>query len=453
MTWDQLMHAGRLGLAGGRDRDPSGRNEFQRDYDRIVFSAAFRRLQDKTQVFPLARSDYVRTRLTHSLETACVGRSIGFGVGARLLEREPALATVFHPSELGATVSAACLAHDIGNPPFGHAGENAISHWFRESAPGRAVISRLQAEGAPAADFLRFEGNAQGFRILTRLEYPETPGGMRLTHTTLAAFLKYPRAAAVPDAGSGVSAKKHGFFVDDQPQCEAVAAATGLPRRAPGAAAFARHPLAFLVEAADDICYHVVDIEDGFNMGLLEFADAHALYAAVAGAAADSGRITGMGANRHSIVGYLRARCIGTLVQQCVDAFLANADPILAGTFDRELTACMPAAAAFRQLKEVALARVYSAREVVLIEAAGFHVLGKLLDLFVAALDEEAGGRPSQQARTLLKLFPGDPQRRAQARASLYQRVLLATDFVSGLTDRDAVALFKRLTGISLPGE
>ncbi|MCC8999561.1 MAG: dNTP triphosphohydrolase, partial [Candidatus Contendobacter sp.] len=212
MDWNRLLSRARLGVSRQR-HDSEARTDFQRDFDRIVFSSAFRRLQDKTQVFPLSQSDYVRTRLTHSLEVSSVGRSLGTMVGDSVIRRHRLQGV--YPQDFGAVVAAACLAHDIGNPPFGHAGEDAIRFWFTASATGRAVLEPLTE--AQRQDFLRFEGNAQGFRIITRLQSPDNPGGMQLTCATLGAFTKYPRASALPtDPPPGIAFKKFGFYQDDQ---------------------------------------------------------------------------------------------------------------------------------------------------------------------------------------------------------------------------------------------
>jgi dGTPase len=463
MNWTRLLSTKRLGSGRVVAADDS-RTAFQRDYDRIVFSSAFRRLQDKTQVFPLADSDFVRTRLTHSLEASCVGRSLGTLVGQALVERNQELrglaeARQFHASDMGAIVAAACLAHDIGNPPFGHAGEDAISHWFRQSAYGREVVTALRARGHADGDFTRFEGNAQGFRVLARLEHPEHRGGMRLTTATLAAFMKYPRSSDLPpDAptSDGVSCRKHGFFVGDVDLFREVAEDVGLLARDSDRAWYVRHPLAFLVEAADDICYHVIDLEDGFRMRLLSLDDVEELFLGVCRNPQDSARERRSDAYPGSRVGYLRAKAISELVAQAVEVFMDHESRILAGEFDRSLPAVLPRADAFQQLKEVACSQVYPAREVVLTEAAGFNVLGQLIELFLRAVNDSAenGRERSLQTRTVLKLLP-ELWRSSTPPAELspYDRVLLVTDFVSSLSDRRAVSLFKRLTGISLPGE
>jgi dGTPase len=251
MNWGRLLSVIRL----GREEDPPNkdvRSEFQRDFDRIVYSSAFRRMQDKTQVFPLAESDYVRTRLTHSIEVSCVGRSLGTLAGAFIAAREGG--SIPPAAEFGNVVAAACLAHDIGNPPFGHSGEDAIRGWFQGA--GKTNLDGLSPE--ESADLEQFEGNAQGFRILTRLENPSNNGGLQLTHATLAVFTKYPRLSVVSglSGSKDVSEKKFGICAADRAAFERVAVGTGLLSKVDGA--WSRHPLAFLMEAADDICYRIV---------------------------------------------------------------------------------------------------------------------------------------------------------------------------------------------------
>ncbi len=443
MTWPQLLSRARLGKPGSREE--RGRSEFQRDFDRIVFSSPFRRLQDKTQVFPLAQTDYVRTRLTHSLEASCVGRSLGTLVGAELITRHPELAAAgFNEADLGAVVAAACLAHDIGNPPFGHAGEAAIQEWFLHDPRGQRRLIGLTPQ--QRADFERFEGNAQGFRILCRLQGEPEAGGMRLTYATLAAFTKYPRAAHLPVAPGQVSSKKHGFFAADVELFERVAEATGLLARGDGR--WARHPFAFLVEAADDICYRIIDAEDGVHERLIPFELLRELLLTIIDDPQAARRADGM--PQAKAVEYLRAAAMGAAIRQVTAHFLTVEEALLAGEYERELTAEIPAQVGLAQLQQAAREHVYTARPVLEVEAAGFNVLGELIDRFVGALEQMAEGESGQQRhRVHLGLIP-EPYR--QAEQDPYLRLLAVTDFVSGMTDSSAVATYQRLLGIALPG-
>ena len=447
MDWNRLLSRSRLGLSR-QQPGSEARTDFQRDFDRIVFSSAFRRLQDKTQVFPLSQSDYVRTRLTHSLEVSSVGRSLGAMVGDRVIRRH-GLKGVY-PQDFGAVVAAACLAHDIGNPPFGHAGEDAIRLWFTTSATGRAVLARLTE--AQQQDFLRFEGNAQGFRIITRLQSPDNPGGMQLTCATLGIFTKYPRASLLPAAPpAGIAFNKFGFYQDDVALFAEVADQLGLEPVGPGA--WRRHPLAYLVEAADDICYRIIDVEDAFRLQQLRYEEVRDLLLPLTGEPERARRKIDRLTRPKERIEYLRAKTIGAIIDQVQQCFMAHEDAILAGSFTEELLEMVPAAAAMRALKECGETRVYVSRPVVEVEAAGFEVLGGLLEACVTTVNDlaEHGPHASPKSRMLIHLIPEPfvgPGRRPVA--DPYRRVLAITDFVSGMTDSYAVALFKKLTGISL---
>lgn len=447
MNWSRLLSRDRLGRATQAGDDDT-RTDFQRDFDRIVFCSAFRRLQDKTQVFPLAQNDYVRTRLTHSLEASSVGRTLATRVGEAVIRRDR-LAGVY-PQDFGAIVAAACLAHDIGNPPFGHAGEEAIRAWFRESSVGRSVLDRLSEP--QCEDLLGFEGNAQGFRLLTRLQSPANPGGLQLTCATLGAFSKYPCAAWLAGPRpAGIGFRKFGFFQAERTLFAEVAGRLGLQVVAPDA--WQRHPLAFLVEAADDICYRIVDIEDAYRLKQLEYDEAVALLRPLADSERLTERLARIGEPKERVE-YLRARAIGAMVEQTCACFLAHEPAILAGELDAELLDLIPSAAELRTLRQRAEEQVYVAQSVVEVGAAGFRVLAGLLEAFVGAVEEvaERGRRASAHGRMLLHLIPVQfvgPGRRPLS--DPYQRVLGITDFVSGMTDRYAVTLYKKITGISLP--
>ena len=452
MQWPKLLCTERLGSAGGAGAEPQ-RSPFQRDSDRIIFSSAFRRLQDKTQVFPLADNDYVRTRLTHSLEVASVGRSLGTIIGAAIVERGELPG--FHASDFGAVVSAAALAHDLGNPPFGHSGEDAIRVWFETSKiaqDARTMLKKNEQE-----DLARFEGNAQGFRLITRLQMPDNPG-LRLTCATLGAFTKYPIEALVPEKArihEGASTKKFGFFQSEREFFTEVATRCDLLRRTPLHSWWARHPLAFLVEAADDLCYRLVDFEDGFRLGYLEYEEVRDRFIRIIGKEDVRVKADQMREKKERIE-FLRALAIGAAVQQTAELFLAKEDAILAGDFDAPLIDLIPAGQELEAIKMRSVETIYSTVRGVEIEAAGFAVLGGLLDDFVAAVSDVArrGKHASPRSRKLLRLVPEQslgPGREPDQ--SPYQRLLRMIDFVSGMTDSYAVSLFKKIRGISLPGQ
>lgn len=449
MQWPQLLTRKRL----GSDQAPSestARTDFQRDFDRIVFSSAFRRMQDKTQIFPLSKIDYVRTRLTHSLEASSVGRSLGTLVGEQIIARHGLEG--YEAADFGAICAAACLGHDIGNPPFGHSGEDAIRHWAVYGA-GQTRVAIIPDQGQ-REDFVSFEGNAQGFRVLTRLQNRDNPGGLQLTCATLAAFTKYPREAYIGGPLSGISAKKQGFTSEDRELFEVVAAATGLIRRDPHRALWYRHPLAFLVEAADDICYRVIDIEDGFRLGHVGFQEAIELFLAILSdpdhQKSRLGRING----EKEKIEFLRAKVINQGVTEAMACFLDAEQAILDGRFDAPLLDHITHRHEMDELIRVGVKKLYCAPEVVEIEAAGFQVMCELLERFVEVIDDIAihGERAKPKSKMTVRLIPEQfigPGRVPSP--DLYTRLLRLTDFVSGMTDSYAVSTYKKLTGISLP--
>lgn len=456
MAWDRLLPLGRHGdaarvrpseFASGRPGEAPvtpDRTPFQRDYDRIVFSSAFRRLHDKTQVFPLPENDLVHSRLTHSLEVACVGRSLGTIVGQMVVARGD-VPSWCSARDFGDVVAAACLAHDIGNPPFGHSGEDAIGGWF--SGRGAQALSGLSP--SEQHDLAQFEGNAQGFRIVTRLQMPTQPG-LKLTYATLAAFTKYPRGSA-PRRARGerpvAGLKKHGYHSAEAAFFAEVAGAVGLlprPDTLGGGdtiAAWSRHPLAFLVEAADDICYAILDLEDGVRLGHVSFELAQACLRPLAPRARD---FPASGDPKEH-VGYLRALAINTLIQEVCAAFAAHEREILAGALDRPLVKLAPSYPHLEATVRETRARCYEAKEVLEVELAGYEVLEFLLDELVgAALAPTLTPRQEK----LLKLLPHDPRRPDR---STYERLLIITDYLSGMTDGYAVTLFRRFKGMALP--
>ena len=450
MEWSQLLSSDRLGRERKAGPPNPERSEFRRDSDRITFSTAFRRLQDKTQVFPLADNDYVRTRLTHSLEVSSVGRSLGARAGAVICERHGLAA---HGSDFGDIVAAAALAHDLGNPPFGHSGEDAIRHWFSKSEAAREA--KVGIGESQRSDIENYEGNAQGFRLITRLQMPDNPGGLQLTHATLGAFTKYPRESIIPEGcARGASAKKFGFCQSEREHFASVAEACRLIRRTPDAAWWSRHPLAFLVEAADDICYRLVDFEDGFRLGHLNYEEVRDSFMALISPARHPKRLHEAHTD-HRRVQLLRDIAIGGAIEECAAAFLENETAILSGEFDVPLIDAVPSAAAWDTIQQRSIETIYATTRGVEIEAAGFEVLGGLLDVFVSSLNDAAASpRPSARSRKLLQLVPAEtlgPNRTPDP--DPYHRLLKMLDFVSGMTDSYAVSLYKKVRGISLPGQ
>jgi dGTPase len=443
MNWRQLLLPRRIGRpdSGAGTADPAElRTEFFKDWDRIVFCSAFRRLQDKTQVHPLAKTDYVRTRLTHSLEVASVGRSLGMQAGRAIGALEPSLKELAAPQDVGAIVAAACLMHDIGNPPFGHAGEAAVREFF--AGPGRGWLEGLSP--AQQADLLRFEGNAQGLRTAVRLQHPDQPGGLQLTWPTLGAFAKYPcDALSGHQAGAGAAARKFGYMDSERALFTELAEGLGLAPRGPGA--WQRHPLAFLVEAADDICYGVIDIEDGVKSGHVDFDELLALHAPFIDGTHQ--RRAQTLADRQHRAEYLRAVTIGVLVERAARAFVRHHDALLAGCHGSPLLDGIDGAAEFQCFKSLAAERLYDERSKLEWQVAGFEIIAWLLQAFCEAVETApASAASGERARMLLRLIPGGE--RVAAEGQRYQRLLRVTDFVAGMTDRYAVDTWRRLRGL-----
>ncbi len=448
MNWIQLLNNGRSGEPGANQDRSADRSSFEQDYDRIIFSNAFRSLQDKTQVFPLPKEDFVHTRLTHSLEVASAGRSMGKMAGRILMERHPELPGLnIESSDIGDIVAAAALMHDIGNPPFGHAGESAISEFFLSDPAGKEIIAGLSEK--EQTDLTAFEGNAQGFRIVNKA----SRRGLRLTYATLGAFSKYPRESKIslPDP-SRKSQKKYGFFQSDKEIFEEVAGATGLlPLGPPEDAAWCRHPLTFLVEAADDICYSIIDMEDGTNLGLVPFELTRELLAGITRDGKKLQRIERIGSLKEK-TGYLRAMAISSLIQQTVEVFLDHETDLLNGSFDRSLTGNIPAHAILTDIQEISLEKIYRSHTVIEKEVAGFEVLNGLLSAFAEPVFLQASGHPLNWRKSgLLRLLPADTREELRGQ-NPYEAMLTLLDFISGLTDSRALALFRNIKGISLPG-
>ncbi len=449
MEWKTLLSPHRVGSSHpgviSQDRSP-----FQRDFDRIVFSGSFRRLQDKTQVFPLAKTDYVRTRLTHSLETSSIGRSLGTAVGVFICREFDTGGA--QPSDVGAAVAAAALAHDIGNPPLGHAGEEAIRHWFTHSPV--ALSMRDGMNEAEVADIERYEGNAQGFRVLTRLEMPDQKGGMQLTCATLGAFAKYPAASKVEQKPFGVAGKKFNFFCSEREFFSEVAESTGLEQAGPWA--WQRHPLAYLVEAADDIAYRIVDFEDGQRLGLIDYAELERLFLEII----DSERSAEYVASIRSPIRaseFLRAQAIGKLVREVSQVFIDRHDELLAGRLEMPLISYVPCQEALARIQKRSTRDIYNHRNVAEVIGAGFELVSGMLDIFVPCVNEMAreatGGRAASfRSRRLAALIPDIEEHLGDERwrNSAYARLMPVLDYISGMTDSYAVSLFQKLKGISL---
>jgi dGTPase len=448
MNWRQLLSDHRRGETIIKDQRGS-RSRFEQDYDRIIFSHPFRMLQDKTQVFPLPKQDFVHTRLTHSLEVASVGRSLGKLAGERILEKYPELKeTSISAYDFGAIVAAASLMHDMGNPPFGHAGENAISEFFKKADTVALIEPHVKKK--EWADLTNFEGNAQGFRLVNMRNYQ----GLKLTYATLGAFTKYPRESSIqaPEKWRK-SQKKYGFLQCNKEVFTELAITTGLIETGKAEdSAWCRHPLTFLVEAADDICYNIIDLEDGTNLGLVSLKETESLLIAIIGDYFDEQKYQKIESVKEK-VSVLRAMAIQRLIVECVEKFMEEEPQLLDATFDAGLTDNIKSTSALKEIQSISFSKIYKSRPVVEREVAGFEVLKGLLETFVPGIVYlKTHGKMSWHESSLLKLLPDDQQVMVRKTENLYEALLVLLDFISGMTDSHALSLYRNIKGISIQG-
>ncbi len=445
MQWEQLLSAKRWGAEQytAADEDEA-RSQFQRDYDRLIFSSPFRRLQNKTQVFPLPGSVFVHNRLTHSLEVASVGRSLG-RIFYTSLKKQDARLDMRLPliSEVGNMVASACLAHDMGNPAFGHSGEAAISYYF-SNGPGMHYHKDLTA--AQWQDLVHFEGNANALRILTHPFTGKGNGAFALTYTTLASIIKYPCEATAGHIRGNIHQKKYGFFQSEEATFKKIAAELGLLELSANPIIYRRHPLVYLVEAADDICYNIIDLEDAHRLKILSYEKIEELLLPLCNSDTLAARLRTDYTDQDAKAGLLRARAINTLTQACSRIFLENQEALLKGEFNRGLTDALeePLLSAWKAIEKISVEKIYNYESVVQIEVAGYKVMGGLLEEFVPALVENS----SKYHQKLVALIPGQFISRSN---SLYSKIQSVLDFVSGMTDLYAVELYRNIKGISFP--
>lgn len=446
MQWHILLSDRRIGAKRRSNHgQSSARSEFERDYDRLVFSPAFRRLQNKTQVFPLPGNIFVHNRLTHSLEVSCVGRSLGNIVGGALQQRHhKSLGHIDMRTALSSIVSAACLAHDMGNPPFGHSGERAISAYFREGA-GQSWRTTVEEEGGRWSDFLHFEGNANALRLLTHQFQGRRPGGFALTYSTVASIIKYPYSSALAGGKS-----KFGFFQTEEATMQDLAQELGLIQYALEGEAlhYARYPLVYLVEAADDICYQVMDIEDAYKLSILSYDEANSILSAFIPKSE-------LGAVNHTLnhigdanerIGYLRSRAINALVEEVSLIFVDNEEAILQGTYGRTLIDDLSpdSGLAYANSSTLAKERIYRSKMVLDMELAGYQIFTSLLDKLLNALNNPK----HSYSEVLLKRISSQYDIH---QTTAYGRIQCALDYISGMTDLYALDLYRRITGMNLP--
>ncbi|WP_280671874.1 MULTISPECIES: dGTP triphosphohydrolase [unclassified Dysgonomonas] len=438
MTWEQLLSSKRFGMEEFYDDKKHDRTAFQRDFDRLVFSAPFRRLQNKTQVFPLPGSVFVHNRLTHSLEVSCVGRSISLAVARELRKKYPESPAAFE--EIGSIVAAACLAHDLGNPPFGHSGETAISNYFKEGK-GKALKSKIEAEGGRWEDFTNFDGNANSLRLLIHQFNGRRKGGFVMTYSTLASIVKYPFSSIQADG-------KLGFFQPEEAEFIRIGEELGIKKITDHPLQFVRYPLVYLVEAADDICYKIMDIEDAHKLQILTADDTIRLFMDFFPEERQQKMWKTMEIvnDTNEQLAYLRSNVIGLLVDECAKVFLANENRILNGDFQGSLIKHISdrPSSAYKTCTKISIEQIYKTKDVLDIELAGHRIIGFLLETFIDAVQNPE----NIYSKLLLERVPEQYNVEAD---DLYTQIFAVLDYVSGMTDIYALDLYRKITGMSLP--
>lgn len=443
MEWKQLISNKRFGQEHKHAERHDDRSEFKRDYDRLIFSSAFRRLQNKTQVFPLPGSIFVHNRLTHSLEVASVGMSIGNDISRRVIQKRPELKDTL-VEEIGTIVSAVCLAHDLGNPPFGHSGEKAIQTFFSEG-PGQKIKSMVSSEFWD--DITHFEGNANAFRILTHRFKGRRQGGFVMTYSMLASIVKYPFASSL--AGNH---GKFGFFASEAESYRKIADELGIfCKSAPGEPLkYARHPLVYMVEAADDICYEIMDIEDSHKLKILSFAETeHLLLSFFDEDIQQKIRqriIDEEMTDENEKVVYMRASVIGKLENECVAAFLAHEEEILAGTLEGSLIDHISERQkkAYKECEKISYSKIYQSKPVLDIELSGYQIMATLMEVFIEAAVNPSRFYSKQLLRRVSSQYDIENE-------NLEERIMAVIDYISGMTDIYALDIYQKINGISLP--
>ena len=439
MDWEQLLSLKRQGDQTKRIRKEQDENRlgFEVDYDRIIFSSEFRSLQDKTQVIPLSDSDFVHTRLTHSLEVSVVGRSLGRKVGSKILLKYPHLKEIqgYQSNDFGAIVASASLAHDIGNPPFGHSGEKSIGQYFKKGNGTKYTTELTKKEYQDLCDY---EGNANGFKILTQSRIGRE-GGLRLSYATLGAFVKYPKESLPIRPTNNVSDKKFGVFQSEVAVFNDVFNELGLIDNDNKF----RHPLAFLVEAADDICYTIIDFEDGINLGLIEEEFALEYLINLVRDSININKYNSL-TNKQDRVSYLRALAINTLINEVVEIFITNEEEILKGNFNSSLLDKSKFSAQINDIIKLSVSNIYQSKEVIEKEISGYNIINKLLDTFIISLNNYEEGTESSYDKLILHLLPNHINLKG---SNLYDRLIGVCHFISSMSDSQAVTMYKKITG------
>ncbi|MDB4709298.1 deoxyguanosinetriphosphate triphosphohydrolase [Flavobacteriaceae bacterium] len=443
MNWEQLLSLKRFGDIQKRPRakQDETRLGFEVDFDRIIFSEAFRSLQDKTQVIPLSETDFVHTRLTHSLEVSVVGRTLGRRVGKVLLEKYPNLIKLGYTfNDFGAIVAAASVMHDIGNPPFGHSGEKAIGEYFKT---GKGIQHKKELTQKEYQDLVDFEGNANGLKILTE-NREGIYGGLRLSYATLGAFIKYPKESLPKKPSSHIADKKYGCFQSEKESFLDIVEDLGLLKKSKtDDISYHRHPLTFLVEAADDICYTIIDFEDAINLGLIEEEFALEYLIKLVKNTIDIKKYHSLQFKKDR-VSYLRALAINTLINEAVDIFLANESAILKGSFSSSLLDKCAYEAQINDIINISVSKIYKSQEVVEKEVAGYKIIADLLDIFVTAINNHQTGTLSNYDALLLNLLPKEFMISSESK---YERIMSICTYVSRMSDSYAIKIHKKIQG------
>ena len=443
MKWEKLLSSKRRSSMEKNPHPQKIRSDFERDYDRIIFSHPFRKLQNKTQVFPLPEDDFVHNRLTHSLEVFSVGRSLGRMAGEYLNKKYPSLkenlslntVDLSLINTVGSIVGAACLAHDIGNPPFGHAGEKGISSFFDNNDQFKDQLSKEERE-----DLTNFEGNAQGFRLLNS----PLNKGLNLTYATLGAFTKYPLSSASKKNDKRISHKKYGFYQSESTLFEQIF--NEMEIQFLGDHTWCRHPLAFLVEAADDICYHIIDLEDGGRLGLVPFQQIKKNLAEILKEKFSEKKLAKIPSLNEKL-GSLRAMTINQLIEECFEVFQSKEQEILNGEFDQSLISQISSQKILEDIKKISTEKIYHSKQVNEKEVGGYEMLETLTSFFSSAFYDHQLGKPSNKQKTTIRLVPEEYSIHLKNQKSVYEILRTTIDFISGLTDSHTVKLYKMITG------
>ena len=435
---------------GNNPNTKVSRTDFQRDFDRIIFSSAFRRLQNKTQVFPLPGSVFVHNRLTHSLEVSSVGRSLGSVIGEFIygqfkndLNEE---SKNFYLHNLSNVIAAGCLCHDVGNPAFGHSGEDAIASYFDRNET--ALKSKFNEK--EWADLVNFEGNANAIRVLAQQQQGKDAGGVQLTFATLASIAKYPCEAIAKKKGV-VHRKKFGFFQNEKDIFLEIAKRTSMLQENEEPYIFKRHPFVWLVEAADDICYNIIDMEDAHRLGIVSTADCKNLFFELVKSETDDIKRVEQKldsiSNENEQISYLRAKVINALINKSIELYKNNFDKILQGNLEKGLLDIYKSEnKTLQDIESFSIEKIYNHKAVVEIENAGYNVMYELLDHFIPSILKSTDERKSYDKKALKLL----PKQFFYEDGTDYQKVLGVIDFVSGMTDNFATDLYRKIKGIDI---